>query len=86
MFGWFYVLFMRAKFWLTILFLISQMIPILNLVSLIYFGIEGRKFAWDNRDWKDFDEFEDTQRKWDTWAIIFLVISILSAILSAWSE
>lgn len=85
-FGWVYFVFMRGRFWLTILLLISQMVPFLNIASLIYLGIEGRKFAWDMRDWKDFDEYEDTQRKWDTWAIIIFALSIISAFASAWNN
>ena len=49
---------------------------------LFYFGKNGNKWAWSEKDWKDIQEFKKVQKKWAiitliTYCIIFLLASCL---------
>jgi len=83
--GWAYLLGMRAGWW-ALLFLILNYIPYVGVIPMIYLGIEGRKIAWEKRNWEDFDEYIDVQRKWDIWGIIIFVILAGLIILGVYSE
>lgn len=83
--GWIYMAGMRTG-WLILLFLILNLIPLVNIISMIYLGIEGRKIAWERREWKDFDEYGEVQRKWDVWGIAILILQVLLVIYSVWGE
>ena len=80
--SWIYLAGMSGG-WLILLFLILNFIPIVNLIGAIYLGIEGRKIAWERRKWKDNEEFEIVQQKWDAWGIVIIIVSILISVLAA---
>lgn len=40
-------------------------IPLINIVMIIILGLNGRRWAWKNRDWESTEHFERVQRKWD---------------------
>jgi len=57
------------------------MIPYVNWIWWIIMGIEGNKWAWQKRYWKNIDEFKQAQKKWKPWGIIFLFFPIIIAVL-----
>lgn len=43
----------------------------------IWFGIKGNEWAWQNKEWKSLEEFNEVQRKWAMWsAIIYLLLVV----------
>ena len=60
------------KAWIGLL----ALIPVLNLGIAIYLGIKGRELAWKSKRWESLEAFNETQGKWDSWAIRLTVIFI----------
>jgi len=59
-----------------------SLIPYVNWVWWIILGIMGNKWAWSKRYWKSVEEFQEAQRKWKVWGIIFLIIPLIFMILA----
>ncbi len=79
-FTWVYLLAMRSPKDALILFLL-QVIPIVNLVSWVYYILNGKKLAWANRTWQGFDDFLACQRIWDRWGkVCFAIIAGLTVL------
>lgn len=55
--------------------------PIVYFIIYIVYGVNGRKWAWENRSWRDADDFERTQDSWNTWGLIFFIIGIVLTIV-----
>ena len=36
----------------------------------IWFGVKGNEWAWQNKEWKSLEQFNEVQRKWAMWAAI----------------
>jgi len=51
------------------------LIPVVNLVMIFVLGARGSRWAWQNRAWRDAEQFRKTQRNW---AIAGLAIWVLS--------
>ncbi len=43
--------------------------------------IHGRRHAWNRNEWKDFQDFEQSEKKWMPWGMIFFAIWLLSNII-----
>ncbi len=79
---WFYVIGILGG-------ILSALIPVLGiliylviaLIFCIWLGINGNKFAWQNRKWKSINEFQKVQKTWATIGIIVFIVSILMSIL-----
>jgi len=56
-------------------------IPYINWIWWIIMGLEGNKWAWQKRYWKNVEEFKQAQRKWQIWGIAFFFLPILVVIL-----
>ena len=61
---------------------ILGIIPVLGIIVqlgvIIWFGINGNKWAWQNKRWNSIEEFHRVQKKW---AIAGLILEIALAIL-----
>lgn len=61
---------------------ILGIIPVLGIIVqlgvIIWFGINGNKWAWQNKRWNSIEEFHRVQKKW---AIAGLILEIIIAIL-----
>lgn len=51
------------------------------LIPNIVFGINGTKWAWQNRSWISVEDFNHTQSVWGTVAIILICIGLVSTFL-----
>ena len=51
------------------------------LIPNIVFGINGTKWAWQNRTWISVEDFTHTQAVWGTVAIILICIGLVSTFL-----
>lgn len=75
--------------YLTFLIFIVFLIPvnysiysgIVSMVLGIWFGINGNKWAWENKEWKSVEHFNYIQRKWAIAGIIFAIISVFIALI-----
>lgn len=57
--------------------IIGQIIP---LGFMIWFGIKGNEWAWQNKHWESVEHFQRTQKTWAAWGIGFFVVGIVLAI------
>ena len=51
------------------------------LIPNIVFGINGTKWAWENRSWSSVDDFTHTQSVWGTVAIVLICLGVISMVL-----
>jgi hypothetical protein len=56
------------------------LLPYVGLVMSIILGYKGRKWAWQNKKWQSVEHFQDVQRKWTLWGIVFSVVSLVVGI------
>lgn len=60
---------------------IFSIIPVLGIIMqiciLIWFGLNGNKWAWQNKKWKSIEEFHNVQKKWAIIGIIFETLFII---------
>ncbi|MCH7472637.1 hypothetical protein IIA79_06770 [bacterium] len=52
-------------------------------VYAIIFGFMGRTAAWKNRRFESLLQYEETMRVWNTWGILFFVLSLIGVVLYA---
>ena len=75
--------------YLTFLIFIAFFIPvnyaiysgIVSIVLGIWFGINGNKWAWENKEWKSVEHFNYVQRKWAIAGVIFAIISLFIGLI-----
>ena len=53
----------------------------LSLAMLIWFGVKGNTWAWQNKRWKNIEHFHKIQRRWAIALLILYLPSILMFIL-----
>jgi hypothetical protein len=51
------------------------------LIGMIVFGVYGNQWAWEERQWKSFDEFVATQKTWAKWGVIITFIALIVYII-----
>lgn len=91
---WLYCLSMKNPYWkwllaVNILFYFMSkgnsgiwiILYILQLIISIYFGIVGKSMALKYRKWENEDHFVQSQKQWNYWAIIAILIIILYFIM-----
>ena len=69
------------KTYITFLIFISFIIPLGPLAMMIWFGIKGNTWAWQNKHFKDIKSFHEYQKKWAIAAIIVFIIGLILNIL-----
>lgn len=82
--NWVYLIGMKAKWWIIILVFICNSIPVINIASLIYIGLEGRRMAWKQRKWQSFNQYLQVQKKWDIWGFVIFIISLILGVIAAY--
>jgi len=55
------------------------LVPCIGFVMIFVLGAKGSEWAWQNKRWESVEQFKATQR---TWAIIGLVIFLISVVLN----
>ena len=58
--------------------LIPYLGQIASLALSVYLGLEGSRLAWNSGEYKDFEQFKSTQRKWMIGGVIWFIISVAS--------
>lgn len=48
-----------------------------GLVMSIVFGIKGNEMAWTTREWRDIQEFRETQAVWNSWGIGLFILRVI---------
>ncbi|MBR6126586.1 hypothetical protein IKQ21_02780 [bacterium] len=73
------------KTYITLLIFLVSAIPIINfiapLVMIIWFGIKGNTWAWQNKRFQSVEHFHAYQKKWAIAAVIIQLILIPLAIV-----
>lgn len=52
-------------------------LPVINVVIMVLLGLNGRKWAWKNRDWESVEHFKRVQRKWDIAGMVVVGIYLI---------
>jgi len=52
-------------------------LPVLNIVMMFILGLNGRKWAWKNKQWESVEHFNRVQKKWDIAGMIALAIYVI---------
>lgn len=52
------------------------LIPVVNLIMIIVLGARGSRWAWQNRAWRDAEQFRKTQRNWAIAGLVIWVVGI----------
>ena len=67
---------------------ISGIIPVLGIIVqlgvMIWFGINGNKWAWQNKRWNSIEEFHRVQKKWAIAAAIIQILLLLITLPLIW--
>lgn len=75
------------KTYIALLSLLAGFVPFIGgLIALgliIWFGIKGNEWAWQNKKWESVDHFHSVQKTWATWGIVLFVLGIVLGILGA---
>ncbi len=75
-FSWIWLLAHNMVTW-GILLLFLNFISGLGIVASIYLGIKGNELAWTYRPFRNFQHFEETERVWNYWGIIFFILPLI---------
>lgn len=70
---------------ITLIVLPIAFIPVvgafINLGLVIWFGIKGNQWAWQNKYWDSVEQFNTIQKRWVIWGCVLIgIIAILSTI------
>ncbi|RUZ17488.1 cytochrome c oxidase assembly factor Coa1 family protein, partial [Mesorhizobium sp. M7A.F.Ca.CA.001.09.1.1] len=52
------------------------LIPVVNIIMIIVLGARGSRWAWQNRAWRDPEQFRKTQRNWAIAGLAVWVVGI----------
>jgi hypothetical protein len=62
------------KTWIGML----ALVPCLGLAVIVYLGINGRKLAWQNRQWASVEEFHKVQKRWSIAGVLLNILFMLA--------
>lgn len=51
-----------------------------TLLPSLVFGIMGKRYSWENAEWKNYEEFVSEQKSWDTYGLYALLADLLIVI------
>lgn len=71
------------KTFITLICIPCIFIPFGGLITLglsIWFGIQGNKWAWQNKKWKSIEQFHNHQRKWAIASVVVFLLTFLITI------
>jgi len=52
-------------------------IPVLNILMMLTLGLNGRKWAWKNKEWESVEHFNRVQKKWDIAGFVALGLYVI---------
>lgn len=65
-----------------------NIIPVIGFIiqigAMIWFGINGNKWAWQNKRWNSIEEFHSVQKKWAIAAAIIQILLLLITLPLIW--
>lgn len=74
MFNWIWALGNRT--WIGLL----AFIPYIGFIMMFVLGFKGREWAWRNKKWQSVEHFQNVQRKWSLWSLLFVAIFLIGII------
>lgn len=80
-FFWTWIWGISNRVWLSLI--VFAPIPFVLLIMQIVLGINGRKWAWQNKKWESVEQFNATQRRWSIWGLVLVGVAILLIIVVA---
>ena len=48
--------------------------PLVSIPMAFILGFKGSEWAWQNKRWKSVEHFQQVQKKWAVWGIIFFIV------------
>lgn len=74
------------KTYITLLSLALSFIPstgaILFFIVDFIFGLNGNKWAWQNKKWESVEHFHEVQKKWASWGIALMLIPKFAVVMA----
>jgi len=67
------------KTWIGLL----ALIPYVGLIMAVILGFKGREWAWKNKKWESFSQFERVQKRWSFWGVLLTLCIFAAGILAA---
>lgn len=61
--------------------IIVTLLSVIFLIIAIYYGINGNRISWMNKNWSSIEVFDRVQKRWNVAGILGLIISIISLII-----
>ena len=52
-------------------------IPVINLIMMFILGLNGKKWAWKNKEWESVEHFNRVQKKWDIAGFVALGLYVI---------
>lgn len=53
------------------------LIPVVNLVMMVYLGVKGNELAWRKRKWESVEKFHQSQKKWAVAVVVYLSLVLV---------
>lgn len=73
------------KCYLTLIIIPVAFVPVIggiaSLAMAIWFGVEGNKWAWQNKRWNSIDHFHSVQKKWAIASLIYVGVLFVLCIV-----
>ena len=57
-------------------------IPFVNIVMIFVLGAKGNEWAWQNKRWNSIEHFKRVQKNWAVVGLILFILSIIIWLLS----
>lgn len=61
--------------------IIVTLLSVIFLIIAIYYGINGNRISWMNKNWSSIEVFDRVQKRWNVAGILGLIISVISLII-----
>lgn len=75
------------KSYITLLIFVSGFAGIIPFVGMlvpfammIWFGIKGNEWAWQNKQWDSLEHFHSVQKTWAIWGIVLFILGIILSV------
>jgi len=58
------------------------LIPFVNIIMIFILGAKGNEWAWQNKRWESIEQFKRVQKNWAVVGLILFILSIIIWVVS----
>ncbi len=63
--------------WASLWIIPLSLIPFINIIVFIIFGLKGNQWAWQSEKWESPEHFIESQKEWEGWGIAAFILSFI---------